>query len=102
VYDNWPSLLVALLICGVLGLVLRWAFRPSRPRTGPIVDAAEAQNLGLLQVVSAALSRTEAVRRQAQLREAGIRASISARRDGRSDLLVFTGDYEKARLTLDA
>lgn len=100
-YDNWPQLLVALGICALLGLLLRWVFRPSRPRTGPIVDAAEAQELGLLQVVSPALSRVEAQRRQAQLREAGIRASISARRDGRSDLLVFTGDYDRARMALD-
>lgn len=100
-YD-WSGVVIALLVVGVLALVMRWVFRPSRPRTGPIVDASDARELGLLHVVAVGLSRSEALRRQAVLAQAGIRASISRRRDGGTDLLVFTDDLDRARSALGA
>ncbi len=100
-YD-WSGLVIALLAVGVLALVMRWVFGSSRPRTGPMVDAADARELGLLHVVAAGLSRPEALRRQAVLAQAGIRASISRRRDGGTDLLVFTEDVDRARSALGA
>jgi hypothetical protein len=101
VYD-WSGIVIALLVVGILALVMRWVFRPSRPRTGLIVDAADARELGLLQVIATGLSRSEALRRQAVLAAAGIRASTSRRRDGGSDLLVFNEDVDRARSALGA
>jgi hypothetical protein len=101
VYD-WSGIVIALLAVGILALAMRWVFRPSRPRTGLIVDAADARELGLLQVIAAGLSRPEALRRQAVLADAGIRASISRRRDGGTDLLVFSDDVDRARSALGA
>jgi hypothetical protein len=101
-YDA-SALLVALLVVLALGLVLRWVFRPSRPRQGGRpVDAAESPDLGLLTVVAPGLARQDALRQRARLQEAGIRSSMSRRRDGRFDVLVFHADAGAARLHLDA
>lgn len=99
---NDPSaLFFAVGMVLVLALVLRWVFKPSRK--GPIVrpvDAAESPNLGLLTVVEAALTRQEALERRARLQDAGIRSSMSKRRDGLLDVLVFHGDANAARQLL--
>ena len=93
--------LIALIALGVLALAMRWAFR--RPRTARVrpVDAAQSTELGLLQVVAAGLPRAEAMRRRAVLGDAGIRSSMSLRRDGAMDVLVFHGDVETARSLLE-
>jgi len=82
---------------------LRWVFAPSRPRVGhrPL-DAAASAELGLLTVVTPGVERQEALRRRAVLQEAGIRSSMSRRRDGRYDVLVFSGDERAARIHLGA
>lgn len=93
--------IVAIVVILLLGLVLRWVFRPSRPRQATLpVDAAASPNLGLLTVVDADLPRQEALRRRAVLGEAGIRSSMSRRRDGAYDVLVFHADADAARLLL--
>jgi hypothetical protein len=98
---NDPSaFLIAIGAVLVLMLVLRWVFRPSRPRQGVPIDAADSPELGLLTVVVAGVDRTEALRRRAVLGEAGIRSSMSKRRDGRLDVLVFHGDADTARILL--
>jgi hypothetical protein len=99
---NDPSAaLIALGTVLLLILVLRWVFRPSRPRSGArMVDAAESPNLGLLTVVAPAVDRAEAMRLRAVLGEAGIRSSMSKRRDGALDVLVFHGDAQTARILL--
>ena len=101
--DNPSALFTAVFVILLLGLVMRWVFRPSRPRaaTRP-PDATDSQNLGLLTVVLSQLSRSEALARRATLSEANIRSSTSKRRDGTLDLLVFTTDIDRARLVLDA
>lgn len=102
--SNDPSAgIVAILVILLLALVLRWVFRPSRPRpaTRP-VDAAESDELGLLTVIVPGLPRQEAMEHRARLGEAGIRSSMSKRRDGRLDVLVFHGDADRARDVLDA
>lgn len=99
---NDPSAgIIAILVILLLALVLRWVFRPSRPRvaTRP-VDASESPNLGLLTVVVAGLARDEALGRRAVLGDAGIRSSMSKRRDGLLDVLVFHADADAARLLL--
>jgi hypothetical protein len=93
-------LLTALLVVGLLVVVTRWVFRPSRPNSRPRrVDASDAE-LGLLTVVVSGVSRRDATERRASLDEAGIRSSISVRRDGAVDVLVFVADAEHARLVL--
>ena len=101
---NDPSaVFTALIVILLLGLVMRWVFKPSRPRQAVRPpDATDSQNLGLLTVVLSQLSRSEALARRAELSEANIRSSVSKRRDGSLDLLVFRTDVERARLVLDA
>jgi hypothetical protein len=100
---NDPSaLIIAVLVVLLLALVLRWVFKPSRPRRGTRpVDAADSPDLGLLTVVLAGLDRPSAMQQRAVLGEAGIRSSMSKRRDGKLDVLVFHGDADTARLLLD-
>jgi hypothetical protein len=101
---NDPSaLIIAVVVVLLLALVLRWVFRPSRPRQGiRPVDAAESADLGLLTVVVSGLDRQQALRQRARLQDARIRSSMSRRRDGHFDVLVFHGDADAARLLLDA
>ncbi|WP_375479596.1 hypothetical protein [uncultured Jatrophihabitans sp.] len=99
--DDPRAGIVAIVVILLLGLVLRWIFKPSRPRsiTRP-VDAAQSPDLGLLTVVLTGVSRQEALERRARLGEADIRSSMSRRRDGTMDVLVFHGDADAARILL--
>jgi hypothetical protein len=99
---NDPSaVLTALGAVLVLALVMRWAFRPSRPRQASRpVDATDSPDLGLLTVIVSGVDRSEALRRRAVLGEAGIRSSMSRRRDGTFDVLVFHADADAARILL--
>ena len=91
------ALVVVILVVCVLGLITRWVFKPSRPRTGPVVDATESTDLGMLDVLAADLSRSDAMSLRAVLGDAGIRSSISRRRNGDVDVLVFRDDLPRAR-----
>jgi hypothetical protein len=98
--DPSPGI-IAIVVVLLLALVLRWVFRPSRPRSGSRpVDASESPNLGLLTVIASGVNRQEALERRATLGEAAIRSSMSKRRDGLLDVLVFHGDADRARLLL--
>ncbi len=98
--DPTPGI-IAIFAILVLALVLRWVFKPSRPRgNGRPVDAADSPDLGLLTVVVSSVGRDDAMNRRAVLGEAGIRSSMSRRRDGAVDVLVFHGDADNARLLL--
>lgn len=99
---NDPSaVLIALGVVLVLALVLRWVFRPSRPRQiRRPPDAADSPDLGLLTVIVSGVARSDALRRRAVLGDAGIRSSMSKRRDGTLDVLVFHGDADAARILL--
>ena len=96
--DPVPAI-IAVCVLLLLAVVMRWVFAPSRPRRGRPVNAADARELGLLSVVST-LPRADAMSAQTRLSEAGIRASLSRRDDGRLDILVFTGDHSRARNVL--
>jgi ABC-type tungstate transport system permease subunit len=85
----------------LLLLAMRWTFRPSRPRYGRPVDAADSTDLGMLDVVASDLSRPDAMLVRARLGEAGIRTSLSRRRNGDVDVLVFHDDTARARALLD-
>lgn len=93
--------LTAVVAIAILALIMRWVFhRPRRVITRP-VNAAESTELGLLAVVASNLSRPDAMARRAILGDAGIRSSMSRRHDGTMDVLVFTGDVERARILLE-
>lgn len=92
----------ALVVVAVLALVLRWVFKPSRPRpTSRPVDASASSQLGLLTVIVTGINRQQALSRRAVLGEAGIRSSMSKRHDGLLDVLVFHSDADAARMLLD-
>jgi hypothetical protein len=92
--------LAALIVIAALAFVLRWAFRPSRRSHARLLDAAQSDELGLLAVVVAGISRHDALHDRAVLADAGIRASLSHRSDGAIDVLVFRDDAERARTLL--
>ena len=94
-------LVVALVVVGLLILVTRWVFRPSRPNVTPRrpPDASDGE-IGLLTVVLSGVSKEDVDSRRAVLTGAGIRSSVSNRRDGTVDVLVFAADADKARIVL--
>jgi hypothetical protein len=87
--------LVALL---VLALLMRWIFRPTRDRRRLLVPGDAVP--GLLVPVRTGLARAEALALRAVLGDADIRSSMSARRDGQFDVLVFRADEDRARAVL--
>lgn len=95
-----PTLAVTLVALALLALVMKWTFRPARPRSGRPPDAAESPDLGMLDVIVSDISRDEAMRLRAKLGEAGIRTSMSRRRNGEMDVLVFRDDADAAREVL--
>jgi hypothetical protein len=92
--------ITALIAVGVLALVTRWVFRPSRPRAGRPVDASDSPELGLLTVVVGGVSRADALQHRAVLGESSIRSSMSRRQDRTMDVLVFHADADRARILL--
>jgi hypothetical protein len=95
-----PTLLILIVVLALLLFVMRWTFRPSRARRGRPVDAADSPDLGMLDVIVADVPRAEAMQLRAKLGEAGIRTSMSRRRNGDMDVLVFKDDAEAARALL--
>jgi hypothetical protein len=96
------ALLTALVVVGLLVLLTRWVFRPSRPNVhiGRPPDASEGET-GLLTVVLSRVPKQDAAERRLVLERAGIRSSVSNRRDGTVDVLVFDADLARARVLLD-
>jgi hypothetical protein len=93
--------LLVVVIVLMLGLAMRWAFRSSRPKRGSAGSDADGADLGLLEAISTGLSRADAMSMRAELGEVGIRSSMSHRRDGRLDVLVFRDDLTRAKTVLN-
>jgi hypothetical protein len=93
-------MVTALVVVLLLGFVLRWVFGTPR-QSRRIYDATDAPDLGLLTVVASRLGRQDALARRAELQAAGIRSSMSRRRDGTQDVLVFNSDADRARTVLN-
>jgi hypothetical protein len=100
VTNDVSAAIIALVVVGVLALLMRWVFKPSRPRSGPPVDAAASADLGMLAVVASKLTRQQALQLRATLQDGGIRSSMSSRSDGGLDVLVFSADVGRARRLL--
>jgi hypothetical protein len=96
--NDLSSMIIAVVVIGGLILIMRWIFKPSHPRgSGRLIDASDSAELGLLDVVATALPREAAMHARAALGDAGIRSSMSRRRNGNLDVLVFRADAERAR-----
>ncbi|MCW2602949.1 MAG: hypothetical protein JWN61_1084 [Pseudonocardiales bacterium] len=98
--SDLPTITVILLAAAGLILTMRWVFAPSRPRPKGRARPAANGDFGLLEPLVLALSRSSANALRATLGDAGIRSSLSARRDGRADVLVFRTDLDRARALL--
>jgi hypothetical protein len=92
--------ITALIAVGILAVIARWVFRSRRGRPVRPVDASDSPELGLLTVIVSGVSRADALGQRAILGESGIRSSMSRRRDGTMDVLVFHGDADRARIVL--
>jgi hypothetical protein len=89
----------AIGIIGVLMLVTRWVFSPSRPRTGRPEGGPNA-NLGLLTPVLSHAGRSQALAAKNLLSAQGIRCSVSRLERDSYDVLVFRADADQARRLL--
>ena len=72
----------------------RWVFKPSRSTRRVLIPGDAVP--GMLTPLSTGLRRFDGMALRAVLGDAGIRSSLSARRDGQFDVLVFTADLERA------
>jgi hypothetical protein len=98
VNGNLPVLGLALFTLLVMSLLMRWVFRPSRPRSRVLIPGDAVP--GLLVAMRTGLRRADGLSLRAQLGDAGIRSSMSTRRDGLVDVSVFAADAERARAIL--
>lgn len=93
--------ITAFVVASVLAVLVRWVFRPSRPRTGR-PDHGPGADLGLLSPVLAATTRSAALSAKNVLSAEGIRCSLSRLEVDRYDVLVFTPDLDRAQQVLSA
>jgi hypothetical protein len=87
--------ITAFVVAIILSLVLRWVFRPSRPRTGR-PERGPGADLGMLRPVLSSAPRTRVLRAKNPLSAQGIRCSLSRLSVDSYDLLVFEEDLEHA------
>jgi hypothetical protein len=99
--DDLSAMIIAILVVIMLAFLMKWIFTPSH-RSGreARVDASASTDLGMLSVVAANLPRSAALQARALLGDAGLRSSMSRRRDGNLDVLVFHDDVDRARAVL--
>lgn len=91
-------LLVPLIALIALSFLTRWIFRVDRTRRRQVVPADAVP--GLLEPIRTGLRRADGLALRAVLGDAGIRSSMSSRRDGSVDVNVFRADVERARALL--
>jgi hypothetical protein len=91
--------LVAFAVAAALILVMRWVFRPSRPRTGR-PEHGPGADLGMLRPVLSETGRAVAFEARRRLAAAGIRCSVSRVDRDSYDVLVFEVDLQRARTLL--
>jgi hypothetical protein len=93
--------ITAFVIAGLLALVVRWVFTPSRPRTGR-PEHGPGADLGLLAPVLSSTSRSRALQAKNQLAGEGIRCSLSRLDLDCYDVLVLREDLDRARAAVQA
>ncbi len=96
--------LLALLVVGLLGGLLRWTYGTHKQHVTPYAeeDAADAEdNLGLLREVAVVPTTEAADVLRRRLAADGIRATVRPTEDGAGRrILVFTEDESDARVVL--
>ena len=93
---NLGVLITALVALLGMSFLMRWIFRG--PKRKVLIPADVVP--GLLVSLRTGLKRTDGLALRAHLGDAGIRSSMSTRRDGLVDVSVFTADAERARAIL--
>jgi hypothetical protein len=90
--------LIAFLMIGLLGFVLRWTFaRDKGMPMWPPAEPSDSDDFGLLAPVATVDTADEAARLRAMLAEAGIKATTTAAPAGRYRVLVFSSELDRAR-----
>ena len=87
--------LIAFLMIGLLGFVLRWTF--GRDKGAPAWPSGDPEDFGLLAPVAIVDTADEAAQVKAMLAEAGIKATTSVGPDRRHRVLVFSNELDRAR-----
>ena len=90
-YLTGPFVAVAVML--LLGLFMRWAFGTGQGRRRKPTPTDD----GLLTRIATLSRRESALALRAVLSDAGIRSTIRTPAPGRSDVLVFPEDAERAR-----
>ena len=90
---------VAIVVVAALAMLSKWVFGTGRHRTAShsVIPPGMQVDTGLLRPVADLPDRGAAAALRAVLSDAGIRATIGIRRDGRVQVLVFPDDEERAR-----
>jgi hypothetical protein len=91
--------LTAFLAAVFLAAVVRWVFRPSRPRTG-LPQHGPGADLGMLVPVLSETPRANAIQSKNTLSRRGIRCSMSRISVDSYDVLVFRDDLDNAQRIL--
>jgi hypothetical protein len=91
--------IVAFTAAAFLVVVMRWVFRPSRPRTGRPAHGPQA-DLGILVPVRTRAARSDAIRSKNALSSSGVRCSMSRIAADSYDVLVFRDDLNSAEQIL--
>ena len=91
-------LITAFIALSGMSLLMRWIFRPSRHRRRTLIPGDAVP--GLLVPLRVGVNRGDGTALRAVLGDSNIRSSLSARRDGRFDVLVFTADLDRAQRLL--
>ena len=92
-YHYLEGPLIAIAALGVILLICRWVFTPTRPAPRP---PASTGDFGLLTAAAVVRTHEDAVMLQVVLREAGIRGTIADAAGGFA-VLVFPADLSRAR-----
>jgi hypothetical protein len=105
-YHYLAGPVVAIVVVCLLGVLMRWVFGSGRSRAGVTGGSragasapppAGRPDHGLLRTVAEAPDRGAGSALRAVLSDAGIRSTLSVRRDGRVQVLVFADDEDRAR-----
>ncbi|UQX89874.1 hypothetical protein M6D93_07685 [Jatrophihabitans telluris] len=92
--------ITAFVVAVMLAFVVRWVFKPSRPRTGRPAHGPGA-DLGMLTAVLGSAGRSQALTVKNRLSAGGVRCTVSRLDANHYDVLVFTADADKARRLLE-
>jgi len=95
--QSYVAPLVALLAIGGLAQVLRWTYGSPGVLPRGSSDQGDSTDFGLLRAVAVVDGKGEADGLRALLSDEAIRSTCSRNADGRTVVLVFAADLDRAR-----